>query len=332
MAMPKLQPAPMTMTFEMGGGGTSYIDLSAAASILNRRAYKQGLNWYVSSMSVFAGGTNKTVRVATLQNNWVTLNAWKKGKALWDEMNDQVLDTEPGIQGRYHDFKIFMDRKHMENHNTNGFQTDGTSAAHTLVPVVTDPATGDSLYPRDTNREWNYSEYIIPTDGGAAPPIEAQITMNGGSNLAASPGVTGPSVGLISGYGLSRSRPNVIDPNSPTSSADSWMNALFDVGGNDLEIRDNLIDENDKAPYPIAGDFSATEEYPGGELNLAGLQLVSPPITSAANTDYSGRTVIPGFTAPCGLIYVKNDGPVTIQVNLVPGNHRGYMVDKMEDL
>lgn len=328
MAMPKLQPAPMTFTFEMGEGGTGYIDLSWAASILNRRAYKQGLNWYVSSMSIYAQGTNKTVRVATLQNNWVTFNAWKKGKALWDEMNDQVLDTEPGIQGRYHDFKIFMDRSHMLNYNAEGAQTTLTSAGKTLVPVVTNPADGSPIWPSSTNREWNYSEYIIPNDGGALPPTEVQITMNGGSNVAAG----APSVGLISGYGLSRSRPNVIDPNSPTTSADSWMNALFDVGGNDEEIRDNLIDENDKAPYPIAGDFSATEEYPGGELNLAGLQLVSAPITSAAGTDYSGRTVIPGFTAPCGLIYVKNDGPVTIQVNLVPGTHRGYMVDKMEDL
>ncbi len=105
--MPKLQPAPMTFTFEMGDGGTSYIDLSLAASTLNRRAYKQGLRWYVNSMSIYADGNNKTVKVATLQNNWCTFQAWKKGKELYDRMNDQVLDTEPGIQGRYHDFKIF---------------------------------------------------------------------------------------------------------------------------------------------------------------------------------------------------------------------------------
>lgn len=328
MAMPKLQPAPMTMTFELGDGGTSYIDLSFAASILNRRAYKQGLRWYVSSMSIYAQGTNKTVRVATLQNNWCTFQAWKKGKIMWDRMNDQVLDNEDGIQGRYHDYKIFMDRSHLVNYLNEGEQDDtAVSAGKTLMPVVTNPASGAAILPSDTNREWNYSEYIIPQDGGALPPIEANITMNGGTNL-----VSSPSVSLISGYGLSRARPNIVDPNAPITSTDSWMNALFDVGGNDLEIRDNLVDENDQAPYAIAGDTSGQERYPGGEVNLAGLELVSAPITSAAGTDYSGRTIIPGFSAPCGLIYLKNDGPVTIQVNLVPGTHRGYMVDKMEDL
>ncbi len=326
--MPKIEPAPMTMTFELDDGGTSYIDLSWAASILNRRAYEQGLNWYVFSVGVFSSGTNKTVRIATLQKNWCTFNAWKKGKSLWDKMNDQVLETEPGIEGKYHDFKIFMDSSHQQNYIANGVQDSATSAGKTLLPVVTNPASGASIWPSDSNREWNYSEYIIPQDGGATPPVTASIVMNGSTGF----GIANPRVGLISGYGLARPRPNVVDPNAPLSSGDSWMNALFDLGGSDLEIRDQLVGENDQAPYPIIGDESGQERYPGGESNLAGLQLVSPPITSAAGTDYSGRTVIPGFTAPCGLIYVKNDGPVTIQVNLVPGHHRGYMVDKMEDM
>ena len=327
--MKKLAPAPMTMTFELGGGGTSYIDLSAAASILNRRFYRQGLNWAVAGMTIFANGTNKTVRVATLQKNWATFNAWKKGFALWREMNDQVLDTEPGVQGRYNDYKIFMDRSHMNNFIDNGFQTDVTvSATKTLLPVVASPADGSSILPSDTNKEWNYSEYVIPTNGGSAPPTIAHITMNGGSNVAGSP----PSVGLISGYGLSRSRPNVIEPNTPVTSADTWMNALFNVGGSDDELRDIIVDENDQAPYPISGDTSGQERYPGGEVNLAGLQLVSPPITSAAGTDYSGRTNINGFTAPCGLIYLKNDGAMTVQVHLVPGTHKGYLAEPMQDM
>jgi hypothetical protein len=326
--MPKIEPAPMTFTFEMGDGGTSYIDLSLAASTLNRRAYKQGLRWYVNSMRIYADGQNKTVRVATLQNNWCTFQAWKKGKALYDRMNDQVLDTEPGIQGRYHDFKIFMDRSHQANFKVNGLQDSLTTAGHTLMPTVISPSSGATIWPSDTNAEWNYSEYLIPREGGALTPIVADITMNGGTSLASGT----PSVGLISGYGLSRQRPQPIDPNSPGTSDDSWMNALFDVGGNDLEIRDILISENDQPPYAVAGTASDQERYPGGEVNLAGLELVSPPITSSAGTDYSGRTVIGGFAAPCGLIYIKNDGPVTVQVELVPGFHRGYMVDKMEDL
>lgn len=326
--MPKLQPAPMTMTFELNDSGVAFIDLSWAASIINRRAYPQGLRWYVGSLSVYASGTNKSVRVATLQNNWVTFNSWKKGKDMWNKMNDQVLDNEEGIEGRYHDYKIFMDRTHMINYLDNGVQTTSASLGKTLLPVVYDANSGAPIWPAADNREWEYSHYVIPQDGGAIPPVEANVTMNGGTNLAAAQ----KSVALISGYALARSRPNVVDPNAPTTSGDSWYNSLFDVGGNDLEIRDNLVSENDRAPYPIMGDESGQERYPGGESNLAGLQLVSPPITSSAGTDYSGRTNIPGFVAPCGLIALKTDGAVTIQVNLIPGDYRGYMVDEMEEL
>ena len=287
----------MTFTFELGAGGTSYIDLSQCASILNRRFYRQGLNWAVSGMSVFANGTNKTVRVATLQKNWVTFNAWKKGFALWQKMNQQVLDEEPSVKAKYHDFKIFMDRSHMTNYIESGEQDDvAVSAFKTLLPVVASPADGSSLLPSDTNREWEYSRYVVPQSGGAAPAEEVRITMNGATSYG--PAVANNNVALISGYGLSRSRPNIIDPNAPETSDDSWMTALFDMAATDEEIRDNLVEENDQAPYPLIGDSSGQERYPGGESNLSGLEIVSPPITSSAGTDYAGRTNLPGFTAP----------------------------------
>lgn len=325
----KLAPAPMTLTFEMGAGGTSYIDLSLAASIMNRRFYRQGMNWAVAGMTVYASGENKTVRISTLQKNWCTFNAWKKGFALWREMNDQVLDTDEGVQGKYADFKIFLDRTHMTNYADHGEQDSlTTTAGRTLLPIVCNSSTGASQLPDATNREWNYSEYIIPQAGGAAPAVTAGIHMNGGSQVTSTP----PSVGLVSGYGLSRARPNVIDPNAPEFSADSWMTQLFDDGATHEDIRENLEDENDNAPYALYGDASGIEGYPGGEVNLVGLELVSPPITSSAGTDYSGRTQIPGFTAPCGLICVKNDGTLTLQVHLVPGDYKGYMAVPMQEM
>ncbi len=327
--MRKPVASPMRMTFELGGGGTSYIDLSQCASILSRRFYRQGLNWAVAGISIFAKGTNKTVRIATLQKNWCTFNAWNKGFALWKEMNDQVLDTDPGIDGKYSDFKIFMDRSHLSNYLDNGEQSDITvSAGKTLLPVCCNPATGVSELPSTTNREWVYSNYVLPQAGGAAPTVSPYITMNGGSGVASSP----TSVGLVSGYGLSRARPNIIDPNAPLDSADSWMQDLFDTGATHTDIREDLEDQNDMAPYALSGDESGQERYPGGEVNLPGLEIVSPPITSSAGTDYSGRINVPGFTAPCGLIYIKNDGAVTIQIDLVPGPMKGYLARPMQDM
>lgn len=331
----KEQPVPYTMTFELGDGGTSYIDLSLAASILNRRFYRQGLMWGVAGMTIFANGTNKTVRVATLQNNWITTEAWKKGFALWNKMNDQVLENEPTMKNRYHDFKIFMTRQHQQHFDANGFQgATGTSASKTLLPVVVDEATGASELPNGAgvsqpaeNAEWIYSEYQFP-DPITGVAVPAAINMNGTTDFT--PGDA--YVGLISGYGLSRRRDTIPTDNLPEESNNSWVNLLFDLGGNDPEIKDNLTQDNDEPPFANSGNASVEENYPGGERNLGGLQLVTPPITSAAGTDYSGKISIPGFTAPCGLIYLRNDGPVTVQVHLAPGRHRGYLAEPMQDV
>ena len=59
--MKKIEPAVQTFLVTTpvatGGGGptTSFIDLSQIASLLNRRFYRQGLNWAVSGMKIFSG-------------------------------------------------------------------------------------------------------------------------------------------------------------------------------------------------------------------------------------------------------------------------------------
>ena len=54
-----MEPAVQTMTFTNitapgGGLSTSYIDLSQCASIINRRFYRQGLNWAVAGFKITA--------------------------------------------------------------------------------------------------------------------------------------------------------------------------------------------------------------------------------------------------------------------------------------
>ena len=47
----KIEPAAMRLTFELPSSmvnGTHYIDLSQCASLVNRRFYRQGLNWAVA--------------------------------------------------------------------------------------------------------------------------------------------------------------------------------------------------------------------------------------------------------------------------------------------
>ena len=53
----KLQPAVQTIWFEVttpeANFTTNYIDLSQAASLVNRRFYRQGINWAVDRIETF---------------------------------------------------------------------------------------------------------------------------------------------------------------------------------------------------------------------------------------------------------------------------------------
>ena len=88
---------------------------------------------------------------------------------------------------------------------------------------------------------------------------------------------------------------------------------------------DNATDRNDNLPYPQVN-------YPGGDTQAPGLQLHSAHAVSS--TTISNRFTIPGCTVPCGLIKFTNDTGVNaqLQVHLMPGNHRGYLAEPMQDM
>ena len=80
----KIEPAVKTLLFQLdgteGGPYEYYIDLSQCASLVNRRFYRQGINWAVSSMKLFtSAGTVAEVLISKLPETWVMSNAWMKG-------------------------------------------------------------------------------------------------------------------------------------------------------------------------------------------------------------------------------------------------------------
>ena len=81
------------------------------------------------------------VTVATAPNTWIVHNAWTKGNALWNEMNQLVLADNPSIKGTWHDFKVQLagSQSSVRTLSVNG--GDG-------VPV----AAG----------EWDISTYVMP--------------------------------------------------------------------------------------------------------------------------------------------------------------------------
>ena len=68
----KIEPAPQVLSFSMVNNGRNYIDLSRAASAVNRRFYRQGLNWSVSHITfTLVGAGTGSVTVSKVPNTWM---------------------------------------------------------------------------------------------------------------------------------------------------------------------------------------------------------------------------------------------------------------------
>ena len=142
--MPKLQPSVMTLNFS----GDGFIDISQAASLVNRRFYRQGLNWAVSGFTVqFTGAATGNVRIETLPTTWVSSNAWHKSFALWLQQQNEVMEQYDGQStiAKFRDFKIYMDTVHA---------VEGVAA--NLLPTYGD---GSAFF---TPGEWEYSQIVVP--------------------------------------------------------------------------------------------------------------------------------------------------------------------------
>ena len=217
--MKKLQPAVRTLYFNVPQG-QSFVDLSLVASAINRRFYRQGLNWGVSGFTFFNKGANTgNVTISKLPDSWTVSNSWMKGFALWNKMREQVLEESPSLKSRYADFKIYANSA-MAQASIQGSPVAG--ADEILLPVSPD---GGLLLKYG---EWEYSSYVIPTD-----PLNSDVTTEYkihmiGDNVNT---VALKSKSLIMGYGFSRSRPQDFDPNTPDADGsqvgEDWMTDLF---------------------------------------------------------------------------------------------------------
>ena len=334
--MKKLQPAVQTMFFntestESGTNQTktSFIDLSQCACLLNRRFYRQGINWAVSRIQIFSS-VSGSITVSKLPNTWVMSNAWEKGFRAWQQMNDDALEEAPSTKPRFLDFKIYADADHHEA----GF-------GNNLLPKSIKDAT---TFPQALPGEWVASSIKIPyTDNDPGNIADREILAVGGNYQGA--GDSGKnSVSLIEGYANSRALPSIKDPNTPADMADAdgvspenWISALFNEGTNqDDRVLNDMFDDNNRAPYPFEGDTINTDTmYPGGPNQLEGLELHG--YGQITGTTIGGQTQLKGGMFPCGLIRIDHTtaseaANLAVIVDLVPGDHRGYLCEPMTDM
>ena len=113
----KVEPAVKTMLFvsptiNAGADDQFYIDLSQCASLMNRRFYRQGINWAVQSIKVMTTAFTGLIYCQKLPETWIMSNAWMKGFKAWQKMNDEALEESESVRPRFLDFKIYADAQH----------------------------------------------------------------------------------------------------------------------------------------------------------------------------------------------------------------------------
>jgi hypothetical protein len=274
-----MQPALVDLEFQIPAAqASSFIDTQRALSRTNRRLYDQGRMVAYQGLT-FIWRQNPAAAIASIEikvraapNTWIVQNAWVKGKALWDEMQDLVLDDNPSVKGKWHDYKIKLD--------------GGMSDLLTLA--VQD---GDGADVTHANAEWTISEYVLPqheVDPATGLPLAAvEVTA-----VLVGPD-TGTKRSLVKAYEESRSTVQSPMPNMPAGLAGSFFSLLTDTGSQEPELADVIEGENENPPYD-------RDNYPGGSTNSASPFTVGYAAISPQEVD--GR--VGPFIAPCGLIQI----------------------------
>lgn len=332
--LPNIEPAVLTLTFATGtvgpgGSQTKFIDLSQIASLLNRRFYRQGLNWAVSGFKILtAAGAIGRVTISKLPNTWMLGNAWVKGFENWRERINEAFgegEEESLTKGKFLDFKIYADA----DHHQLGF-------AGNLLPVG---RTGVA----PVEGSWISSKVRLETGSGGS--VGHEIVAVGGNYPGVSAATALNAVSLIDGYAASRRLPEIKDPNTPGdlestagTLAENWMRGMHTRGGNNDEIIIREVSGYDLPPYPFENDGVHNDTmYPGGANQMTTLEVHD--YVGYSSTSIGAQAYGKGGNFPCGLIRIDHDVDpessvhnLVLQIDLVPGEHRGYLAEPMGDM
>jgi hypothetical protein len=332
----KIEPSVLSLLFETTAGSAidaKYIDLSQCASLMNRRFYRQGINWVVRDIKFMnlEPQSNAQIVIGKLPNTWVMSNAWEKGFRAWQRMNREALSETDSVRPKFLDFKIYADAEH----HALGF--DGNLLPRAFAAAST-----------ATAGEWIASKVVQPKTDGTDDVQERELIACGSNYPGTSPVSGHNAVSLIEGYAASRGLPNVIDPNVPDDAASAndnipanWLASMFNEGTDQTEaVLEDMITENNIAPYPFenatvgATTFTDTQ-YPGGANQLPGVEMHDFELITS--TTVGGTTRFKGGNFPYGLMKIGTFGfaessNIILQVNLVPGDHRGYLCESMTEM
>ncbi len=287
--------------------GDQWIDIASDLSKVNRRAYRQGMQYAVGKVEFsFTGKTGNAdivfLSAYTAGDTWVVHNAWRKAQAVWLSQQRRArklvgLSAKP----KYEDFKVFLD--------------DANRAAGLLPTIAADLGLVGV-------GEWDYSR-LVHVDDAEASFDEWYLHIIGGD-------IADTDKSLILNYQESRATVQAEDPDLPSEySTNMYAQLAEDVDLASGEVAQNMEDENDEPPYD-------QDDYPGNNTNsdVPWVQEMAAATAGAPNA------VLDGFVAECGLVRFNLQGftsagadtaapNVSVMVTLVPGKYKGIMAKPM---
>lgn len=271
-----------------------YIDVAQCASIMNRKLIRQGNMFRIKNMRFYTQDTtpNVDVRVAVIPRVWPVFNGYRKARALWHKMNASLTDSmSPTIYPKYHDYKVFMNESHYDNH-VGGGDTN-------LLPIDAD---GNAVPAGD----WDYSRYA--DSGSTSDNYVCHVLGN-------HKGSTGSwtSVGIVEAYSQSRAYPQVdstvTDDLVPADIATSPWAKLFGDDDQTQDVTGFLMADNDTPPYSRA-------DYTGGAGSMeGGLAVHRTRLQSIGQTSGTATFSVPAFDAPLGLIRIELDATGSMSID-----------------
>lgn len=272
-----------------------WLDLARGMSIVNRKLFSQEHCYNIKNISASFTPSplydRVVVQCVTAGNTWSVHNAWTKAKALHSEMQELVLDDMPSIEGKWSEFKVYLD------------------SVQRSAGLFANPTPLDADVSYFLPGEWEYSTFVMPqhdVDPATGLPLPA---------LEFTGHLVGPDTadgrGLVKAYAESRA---TVQPNAPAVPAtveDSFYNLLTDSGSQEPELAAVIIDENDEPPYHET-------DYPGGGTNGPSGQVM---ITEIMNEHMPNLNTGP-FLAECGLVHVRlnaylGDAPVALPIRVI---------------
>ena len=333
----KPEPVVLEIQFNLPPG-PSYLDINQVTSLINRKFIRQGMQVPVQSLEVqFKPNPGQTsavgdVLIEKLPTTWIMANSWVKGFKAFERMNREALEENESVRPKFLDYKIYADAEHHQR----GF-------ALNIMPTSI-PNKG----------EWESSKVFIPEAWNVEQPdgtntVSTYEVIATGANYPGAGASGRDAVSLIEGYAASRSLPDIQDPNTPddassinTAQPANWIAAIFNDGiTRDADIIDELITENNIAPYPFEngeiegfpGTYWTDTMYPNGANQTPGLQFHDNLLITTSTIGGSDTAI--GGIFPCGLAKFTTtieNGTATLILRLIPGEHRGYMMEPMQEM